>query len=96
MSTSLLENPAGLGTRNIRNGATRGGQRLKSLEQPTHQRRMFLDAGRRFGAQRRIAPRYIRRAAAAHLHLSGMPLKRLPGILGRNSMEKEAGLQLRG
>lgn len=61
-----------------------------------HQRRIFLDAGRRSGAQRRIAPRYIRRAAAAHLHLSGMPLKRLQDILGHNSMEKEAGLQLRG
>jgi site-specific recombinase XerD len=52
-----------------------------------HQRRIFRDAVRRSGVRRRITPHDIRRAAATHLHLSGMPLKRLQAILGHNSLE---------
>ena len=51
-----------------------------------HQRRIFRDAVQRSGVRRRITPHDIRRAAATHLHLSGMPLKRLQAILGRNSL----------
>ncbi len=52
-----------------------------------HQRRIFRDAVLRSGVRRRITPHDIRRAAATHLHLSGMPLKRLQAILGHNSLE---------
>ena len=52
-----------------------------------HQRRMFRDAVQRSGVRRRINPHDFRRAAATHLHLSGMPLKRLQAILGHNSLE---------
>ena len=52
-----------------------------------HLRRIFRDAVRRSGARRRITPHDIRRAAATHLHLAGMPLKRLQNILGHNSLE---------
>ena len=52
-----------------------------------HQRRIFRDAVRRSGIRRRITPHDIRRAAATHLHLSGMPLKRLQSILGHNSLD---------
>jgi integrase len=48
-----------------------------------------LDAKTIFASSRvcRITPHDIRRAAATHLHLSGMPLKRLQAILGHNSLE---------
>ena len=52
-----------------------------------HQRRLFRDSVLRSGVRRRITPHDIRRAAATHLHLSGMPLKRLQAILGHNSLE---------
>ena len=52
-----------------------------------HQRRIFRDAVQRSGVRRRINPQDIRRAAATHLHLSGMPLKRLQAILGHSSLE---------
>lgn len=35
----------------------------------------------------RIMPHDIRRAATTYLHLSGMPVKRLQSILGRNTLE---------
>ncbi|MCA9194134.1 MAG: tyrosine-type recombinase/integrase [Planctomycetales bacterium] len=49
-------------------------------------RRIFRDAVRRSGVRRRITPHDVRRAAARHLHLSGMPIKRLQAILGHNSI----------
>ncbi len=52
-----------------------------------HLRRIFHEAVKRSGVRRRITPHDIRRAAATHLHLAGMPLKRLQGILGHNSLE---------
>ena len=52
-----------------------------------HLRRIFRDAVRRSGVRRRITPHDIRRAAATHLHLAGMPLKRLQDILGHTSLE---------
>ncbi len=52
-----------------------------------HQRRIFRDAVLRSDIRRRITPHDIRRAAATHLHLSGMPLKRLQAISGHNSLE---------
>jgi site-specific recombinase XerD len=52
-----------------------------------NQRRIFRDAVQRSGVRRRITPHDIRRAAATHLHLSGMPLRRLQAILGHNSLE---------
>ncbi len=52
-----------------------------------HQRRIFREAVLRSGVRRRITPHDIRRAAATHLHLSGMPLRRLQAILGHNSLE---------
>ena len=52
-----------------------------------HLRRIFRDAVKRSGVRRRITPHDIRRAAATHLHLAGMPLKRLQDILGHNSLE---------
>ena len=52
-----------------------------------HLRRIFGEAVKRSGVRRRITPHDIRRAAATHLHLAGMPLKRLQGILGHNSLE---------
>lgn len=52
-----------------------------------HQRRIFRDAVQRSGLGRRITPHDVRRAAATHLHLSGLPLKRLQAILGHNSLE---------
>lgn len=52
-----------------------------------HQRRIFRDAVRRSGVRRRITPHDIRRAAATHLHLSGMPLKRLQDILWHSSID---------
>ena len=52
-----------------------------------HLRRIFRDAVKRSGVRRPITPHDIRRAAATHLHLAGMPLKRLQDILGHNSLE---------
>jgi len=52
-----------------------------------HLRRIFRDAVKRPGIRRRITPHDIRRNAATHLHLAGMPLKRLQDILGHNSLE---------
>jgi len=52
-----------------------------------HVRRIFRDAVKRSGVRRRITPHDIRRAAATHLHLAGMPLKRLQDILGHHSLE---------
>ena len=52
-----------------------------------HLRRIFRDAVKRSGVRRRITPHDIRRAAATHLHLAGMPLKRLQDILAHNSLE---------
>lgn len=52
-----------------------------------HQRRIFRDAVLRSGVRRRITQHDIRRAAATHLHQSGMPLIRLQAILVHNSLE---------
>lgn len=52
-----------------------------------HQRRIFRDAVLRSGIRRRVTPHDLRRAAATHLHLAGMPLKRLQAILGHNSLD---------
>lgn len=52
-----------------------------------HQRRIFREAVLRSGIRRRITPHDIRRAAATHLHLSGMPLRRLQSILGHYSLD---------
>ena len=52
-----------------------------------HLRRIFREAVKRSGIRRRITPHDIRRSAATHLHLAGMPLKRLQDILGHNSLE---------
>lgn len=52
-----------------------------------HQRRIFRDAVLRSGIRRPVTPHDLRRAAATHLHLAGMPLKRLQAILGHNSLE---------
>ncbi|MEM7316837.1 MAG: tyrosine-type recombinase/integrase [Planctomycetota bacterium] len=52
-----------------------------------HLRRIFREAVKRSGIRRRITPHDIRRAAATHLHLAGMPLKRLQDILGHISLE---------
>ena len=49
-------------------------------------RRIIREAVRRSGIRRRITPHDIRRAAATHLHLAGMPLKRFQDILGDNSL----------
>ena len=52
-----------------------------------HQRRIFRDAVLRSGVCRTITPHDLRRAAATHLHLAGMPLKRLQAILGHSSLD---------
>ena len=52
-----------------------------------HLRRIFREAVKRSGIRSRITPHDIRRSAATHLHLAGMPLKRLQDILGHNSLE---------
>jgi len=35
-----------------------------------------------------MTPHDLRRVAATHLHLDGMPLTKLQGILGHNSIEQ--------
>ena len=52
-----------------------------------HLRRLFREAVKRSGIRRRITPHDTRRSTATHLHLAGMPLKRLQDILGHNSLE---------
>ena len=52
-----------------------------------HLHQIFRDAVKRSGVKRRITPHDIRRAATTHMHLAGMPLKRLQDILGHYSLE---------
>jgi integrase len=51
-------------------------------------RRRFAAAIRAAGITRRMTPHDLRRVAATHLHLDGMPLTKLQGILGHNSIEQ--------
>lgn len=62
------------------------GKQKRWHRDPDNYRRRFREAVRRAGILRRITPHDMRRSAATHLHLSGMPIARLRDLLGHKDI----------